>query len=236
MNADTCDHCISLPNSRIHLLKPQSDESDNLLTGGKQQNDDSSDSDNSSESESETETSSQSSSSVPTDGSTSEDVEDGTRSKHKSFFLTDSRGEHIRDSSGKPKLYFASKPGLAAQKAFYSWRREYNGIEDTGSAVKVSDDIREWLDNLRGVTTREVDIYMRRLRSIKKGEIDTGVEIFIRSDNKMTPKRYVCSQHLNETPNVHQVKKLIVLQSRAHPCQTGLPQKSVITKLLTPFS
>ena len=89
---------------------------------------------------------------------------------------------------------------------------------------------------LGGVTLDQAVRFENRMSELSRSEVSTGVEIFIARESQRAPRRYVCYQRLNTRPNAHQVRKLIVMESRAALCASGLPADAALTKLLTPFS
>ena len=152
------------------------------------------------------------------------------------YQVTRRDGTSVLDDSGKPRVFYAEKPSMAAQKAFYSWRRTQEDWIEHSSPIRVSADLLRWIAKLGGVTVDQAARFQNRMEELRRSEVSTGVEIFIAKEGQRQPRRYVCYQRLNERPNAHQVRKLIVMESRAAACAQGLPAEASITRLLTPFS
>ena len=152
------------------------------------------------------------------------------------YLLTRADGASVLDASGKPRIFYAEKPSLAAQKAFYSWRRAHGDWIASGSPLRVSPDLTRWIAKLGGVTVDQTARFINRMEELNRSEISTGVELYIAKEGQRAPRRYVCYQRLNMRPNAHQVRKLIVMESRAALCAQGMPEDAALTKLLSPFS
>jgi hypothetical protein len=159
-----------------------------------------------------------------------------SRASKTPYMLTRSDGSSVLDANGKPRVFYAEKPSMAAQKAFYSWRRAHADWIQSSSPLRVSADVRAWIASLSGVTVDHLARFVNRLEELNRNEISTGVELYIAKEGQRAPRRYVCYQRLNTRPNAHQVRKLIVMESRAALCASGLPAEAALTKLLTPFS
>jgi len=152
------------------------------------------------------------------------------------YMMTRRDGASVLDDHGKPRIFYAEKPSMAAQKAFYSWRRTQENWIARGSPLRASPDLVRWISKLSGVTIEHAARFQNRMEELSRGEVSTGVEIFIAKEGQRAPRRYVCYQRLNTRPNAHQVRKLIVMESRAALCASGMPDEAELTKLLTPFS
>lgn len=164
-------------------------------------------------------------------------LEGGAADHKTAFIMTLSNGAAVLDGRDRAREFRAGKPSMAAQKAFYSWRREQEepwGAQ--GARLRVSADVRAWLGGLEGVTREQTDAFLKRMEQLTVAETHTGVEVFIAKSGQAKPRRYVCYQRLNDRPNAHQVRKMIVMESYAHPCAEGMPEDAALTKLLTPFS
>jgi hypothetical protein len=139
------------------------------------------------------------------------------------FFVTDAHGVNKCEINGTtPIEFWAQKPAQAAQKAFYTWHRLHHIDANFNHTVKISSQLKEWLQTLENVTRIQKNVFLDRMSTIAITEISFALEVFIAREGKK-PKRYVCYQRLNMQPNAHQVKTLIVIESHAQPCPQGIP-------------
>jgi hypothetical protein len=173
----------------------------------------------------------------------SQDLEGGAHSERNSersehakslFLVTNSKGASVLDAHGKAREFLAEKPSMAAQKAFYSWRRARESFADGEARVRVDGDLRAWIQGLPGVSAEQAARFLARMEQVRQGEVSTGMEVFIARSGQLKPRRYVCYQKLNDRPNAHQVRKLIVMESKAHPCAEGKPEG--VRTVLRPYS
>lgn len=159
------------------------------------------------------------------------------RSEHTkyTFLVTNAQGAAVLDVQGHAREYYAEKPSMAAQKAFYSWRRAQESWVVGGPRVRVDDDVRAWIAGLPDISAQQCRSYIERMEAVHLEEVMRGFEIYIARSDQKHPRRYVCYQKLNLRPNAHQVRKLIVMESRAHPCAEGIPADSGVLSIASPF-